>query len=63
MGADSLAENAENTENAQELVCPICQPNLYAQAQKFWNSMKKRLHLASVVRAVHTAAVLDSTFE
>ena len=33
---------AENTENAQEFVCSICQPSLYAQAQKFWNSMKKR---------------------
>ena len=38
MGADSLAEN---TQNAKEFVCPICQPNLSAQAQKFWNSMKK----------------------
>ena len=35
----------ENNPNAQKFICP----NLSAQAQKFWISMKQRLHWASVV--------------
>ena len=38
MGNDSLAEN---TPNAREIIYPIYPPNLSAQAQKFWISMKK----------------------
>ena len=35
-----------------QMQCPrIYLPNLFAQAQKFWISMEKRLHWASVVRA------------
>ena len=41
MGADSLAENTQ---------MPIIYlPNLSAQAQKFWISMKKGLHWESTV--------------
>ena len=43
MGADS---SAEITPNAPIFFCP----KLSAQAQKFWISMKKRLHWVSVVR-------------
>ena len=43
MRADSLAQN---TANVPEFICPIKS----AQAQKFWISMKKRPHWASVVR-------------
>ena len=49
MGAESLAEN---TPNDPKFICPICLPNLSAQAQKFWISMKKRLHWASVVHVL-----------
>ena len=42
MGADSPAKNPQmpQTLSAQS-VCPICLPNLSAQAQKLWISMKK----------------------
>jgi hypothetical protein len=43
MGADSLAENTPKCSR-------IYLPNLSAQAQKFWNFMKKRLDWASIVR-------------
>ena len=39
MSADSLAKNTQ-----------MLPQNLSAQAQKFWISMKKRLHWASIVR-------------
>ena len=44
MGADSLAKN---TPNAHEFICPICLPK--PKALKF---NEKRLHWASVVRAL-----------
>jgi hypothetical protein len=43
MGADS---SAENTPIAPKFICPICLP----KPKKLGISMKKGLHLASVVR-------------
>ena len=48
MGADSLAEN---TPDAPEFICLMCLPNLSAQAQKFWISMKKGLIGRPAVRS------------
>ena len=38
MGPD---KSAENTQNAQTIIRPICLPNLSAQAQKFLIPIKK----------------------
>ena len=41
MGADKSAENIPNAPKAPKFVCPICLPNLSAQAQQFVISMEK----------------------
>ena len=47
MGADKLAENTTNAPKSE-----IYLPKLSAQAQKFGISLKKKLHWASIVRAM-----------